>query len=326
MTSGGLIRTVGRMNGLEEMQAAVVLAEELHFGRAAARLHTTQPSLTRRIRRLEHRIGASLFARTTRRVAVTDVGQAYLVQAREALSRAAQADDDARAVARGERGRLRLAFPGSAANHLLPAVLQAFRVAEPDVALDLVELFDDDELSARVLDGRVDASFSRLPTRSSALEIHVLGEEPLAAVLPVGHRLADRVGDLPLAELAEEQLLLWPRQVSPASFDELAAAFTSAGLSMRVTLEVPTVQSLLGLVAAGMGVTVVAESYDVLHRSGVVFRRLAGVTSAAHLVHRKDSASRVLPRFVHVAADVSASLGSTRAHPAPRSHSSRSVP
>ena len=300
------------MNDLEEMQAAVVLAEELHFGRASDRLHTTQPALTRRIRRLEHRLGASLFERTTRRVAVTDVGEAYLVQAREALSRAAQADDDARAVARGERGRLRLAFPGSAANHLLPAVLRAFRAAEPDVALDLVELFDDDELSARVLDGRVDASFSRLPARSSALTIHVLGEEPLAAVLPTGHRLADRVGDLPLAELADEQLLLWPRQVSPASFDELASAFASAGLSMRVTLQVPTVQSLLGLVAAGMGVTVMAESYDVLRRQGVVFRRLAGITSAAHLVHRKDSASRVLPRFVRTAADVSASLASGR--------------
>jgi DNA-binding transcriptional LysR family regulator len=297
------VRQWGGVNGLEDMRAAVVLAEELHFGRAAARLHVTQSSLSRQVRRLEARLGVHLFERTTRRVRVTDVGAVYVAGARDAVRRAGAAERDARAAARGEVGRLRLAYPGSAINRLVPSVLRRFRAERPGVRLDLVELFDDDALTRAVLDGSVDAAFVRLPGRSAALTVHDLGPEPLSAVLPSGHALSRAPVPLPLAALADEDLLLWPRSISPASFDEIAGAFTAAGLALRVAQEVPTAQTLLALVAADWGVGILASSYDVLNREGVSFRPLDGLESRTHLVHRRDSTgSPVLERFVQMVA------------------------
>ncbi|MGF1646723.1 MAG: LysR family transcriptional regulator [Kineosporiaceae bacterium] len=290
------------MSSWDDLRAAVTLADELHFGRAAQRLHVAQPSLTRQIRRLEARVGALLFERTTRRVALTEAGDAYVGAARDALARAAAAEADARAVARGERGRLRLAYPGSAVNRVVPGALVRFGATDPAVRLELTELFDDDALTAAVVDGLVDASFTRLPARSAGLVVHDLGREPLAAVLPTGHRLApdpgSPVAEVEVGELADERLLLWPRAVSPASHDELAGVFAAAGVPMRVAQEVPTAQTLLALVAAGLGVGVLAESYSVLRRHGVVFRRLAGPGSRLHLIHRLDRRSALLDRFV----------------------------
>jgi DNA-binding transcriptional LysR family regulator len=296
------IINLGNMSAWDDLHAAVTLADELHFGRAAQRLHVAQPSLTRQIRRLEARVGALLFERTTRRVSLTEAGEAYVGAARGALARAAAAEEDARAVARGERGRLRLAYPGSAVNRVVPGALVRFGATDPAVRLDLTELFDDDALTAAVVDGTVDASFTRLPARSAGLVVHDLGREPLAAVLPGDHPLAAAgeadATELEVGALAGERLLLWPRAVSPASYDELAGVFATAGVPLQVTQEVPTVQTMLALVAAGLGVGVLAESYSVQRRRGVVFRRLAGAGSRLHLIHRPDRRSALLDRFV----------------------------
>lgn len=277
----------------------LALAEELHFGRAAQRLHITQPPLTQAIALLEQRIGARLFERTKRSVQLTPAGAALVPEAQELLARAAAMPARARAAASGEVGRLRLAFVSTVGFGLLPQWVRAFRAQQPQVALELIEATGDVQLPA--LDrGDVDAGFLiHSPGFAPAhLERLRIGREALVAAVPA--QLArGRPGSLRLEALLAEPLVIFPRRTVPSLHDAVFGLYHARGRTPRVAQEAIQMQTIVNLVAAGLGIAWVPGSVREFRRSGVAYRTVQRVpeceTSLAWAAARTSPA---LDRFL----------------------------
>jgi len=282
----------------------VTLAEELHFGRAAARLHMTQPPLTQAMQGLERSLGVPLFARTRRSVALTPAGAALLPQARRLLAAAEALPRVAQAAAAGLAGQLRLAFVSNIAYGPLPEWLRSFRDAHPDVQLQLREATLDVQLAAFDAD-EIDAGFvlhapGAAPPGFAALAVQ---QEPLVMALPEAHTIAGRPL-LHLADVAAEPLVIFPRVIAPSLFDSVLAAYRAQGATPHIGQEAIQMQTIVNLVSAGMGVAWVPESVTRLQRPGVVYRPVAdaGLRCETSLVWR-NGAAPVVARFVaHVQA------------------------
>jgi DNA-binding transcriptional LysR family regulator len=250
----------------------LTLAEELHFGRAAQRLHMTQPPLTQAIAQIERSLGVQLFERTKRSVRLTAAGEALLEPARELLSRAAALPARARAAAGGEVGRLRLAFVSTVGFGPLPGWVRGFRQAHPQVAVELVEATSDvqAELLAR---GEVDAGFMLHSPGAvpAGLESVGLGTEPLVLALPEAHPLA-LARPLPAAQVLAEPLVLFPRRIAPSLHDAVLRLYQGAGREPRVAQEAIQMQTIVNLVSAGLGLAWVPDSVRRFQREGVVYR------------------------------------------------------
>jgi DNA-binding transcriptional LysR family regulator len=254
----------------------VAVAEELHFGRAAARLHMTQPPLTQAIAQLERLLEVRLFDRTKRSVALTPAGEALLPQARELLGRAQALPAQARAAAGGELGRLRVAFVSTVGFALLPQWLRAFRARYPQVQMELVEATGDVQLPA-LQRGEVDAGFMlHSPGFAPAgLEHVAVAREPLVLALPEAHPLA-RSSRLPLAAVLQEPLVIFPRRIVPSLHDAIFGMYHGAGREPQVAQEAIQMQTIVNLVSAGLGLAWVPESVREFQRTGVVYRQLGG--------------------------------------------------
>ncbi|MFC4909122.1 LysR family transcriptional regulator [Actinomadura gamaensis] len=283
----------------------VAIAEEGSISAAARRLHLTQPTLSRQLRELEHELGTRLFERRGRGLAPTETGRALLRRARVILAEADAALEDVRLAARGLSGRLTVAFGPSGINGPLGAALGRLRRELPGVDLRLHESFSDADMSDGVLDGRYDLSVHRLPMRDARLATRVWWREPMTLFVPERHALAAGTGPLPLDALGRIPLVLWPREASARSHDEIVALCDRAGVAPRVAAEGRTVPTLLALVAAGFGGAVLADSMRSLRRAGVAARPLAGTTTTQHLVWRADDPDPLVER----ARDVLAELG-----------------
>ncbi|MEV5240140.1 LysR family transcriptional regulator [Streptomyces cinnamoneus] len=275
----------------------VAVAETGTLIAAAERLHLTQPTLSRQLRDLERHLGTPLFHRENRRMTPTPAGEALLARARVMLAEAQAAREDIRLVAQGLRGRLTITFAGSGINGPLGAALRTVRETLPDVELRLVESFDDAQMSTEVREGRCDLAVQRLPAQDERLAVREWWREPLTLFLPAAHPLAAGDGELPLTALGDVPLVLWPREASPLSYDEITALCRRAGVTPRIAAEARTVQTLLALAAAGFGAAVLADSYRVLHRTGVIPRPLAGATTSNFLVWRRNTANPLVTRF-----------------------------
>ena len=250
----------------------VAVAEELHFGRAAARLHLTQPPVTQAIAQIEKSLGVVLFDRTRRRVALTPAGEALLPEVRELLTRAQALPARARAAAAGEVGRVRLAFVSTIGFERLPAWVREFRIACPDVALELVEATGDVQLEA-LARGEIDAGLM-LHSPGFAppgLERLPIAEEPLVLALPASHALA-KVDRVPLAAALAEALVIFPRRIVPSLYDAIFGLYHAAGRAPEVAQEAIQMQTIVNLVSGGLGVAWVPESVMQFKRSGVVYR------------------------------------------------------
>ncbi len=286
---------------IRHLRSFLAVAEELHFGRAAERLHMTQPPLTRQIQQLEEALGnVALFDRSRRRVALTEAGEAFVVESRRLLEQLEHAVDHARRVARGEAGRLRLGFISTADYTVLPALLGAFRQRSPGVEIDLLESTGDEQL--RLLeDGALDAGILIPAERSPALRWLPLYEEPLVAVLPRRSPLARRRGALPLKALRGEPFVLFPRPLAPSLYDEVLATTRRAGFSPRVAQEARQMQTIIGLVAGGLGVSIVPACMQRLERRDVAYKKLTPATPriTTQLAWRPD-ASALVGSFVDV--------------------------
>ncbi|HEX4817764.1 MAG TPA: LysR family transcriptional regulator [Nonomuraea sp.] len=276
----------------------VAIAEEGSISAAARRLRLTQPTLSRQLRELERRLGADLFARAGRGLVPTAAGEALLRRAARMLADAEAALHDVRLAAAGKTGRLAVGFAGSGINGVLGDALGRLRTELPDVDLSLVELFDDAEMSAGILDGSLDVAVQRLPVRDARLATRVWAREPLALFLPARHRLARSREPVPVSVLGEVPLVLWPRDAAPHAHDEITSLCHHAGIVPRVGARGRTVQTILALVAAGFGAAVMADSYRVLHREGVATRRLQGTATTLHLVWRAGDLGPLLTRFM----------------------------
>src|SRR5262249_48000034 len=253
---------------LRHIRYFVTVAQELHFGRAAARVHIAQPSLSRQIRDLEAELGLRLFERNRRRGSLTAAGatvfeEAPLLPARtaDALAPAAAPAPGARAPAAGERGRLRIAYIPSVVLGGLPEIIRSFRARLPGVEVRLEEMPPAQQIEA-LRAGRVDVGFARGPVTDAGLATEAVFEEALIAALPSGHPLG-RHERLDVAMLAHESFVIPARSRGPGFHDHILALCIAAGFSPRVAQE-GSQTDLLHLVAAGCGVAIVPASLRAL--------------------------------------------------------------
>jgi DNA-binding transcriptional LysR family regulator len=250
----------------------LAVADELHFSRAASRLHMTQPPLTQAIAQLENLLGVKLFDRTRRSVQLTAAGAALVPEARELLVRARALASLARASADGHAGQLRLAFVSTVGFSLLPQWVRAFREQFPGVELELVEATGDVQL--QLLQRReVDAGFMLHSPgfAPQGLERLLIASEPLVLALPAQHGLAG-AASLPLAKVLTEPLVIFPRRIVPSLHDAIFSLYHAAGQLPRVSQEAIQMQTIVNLVSAGLGVAWVPESVRQFQRTGVVYR------------------------------------------------------
>jgi DNA-binding transcriptional LysR family regulator len=278
------------------------VAQELHFGRAARSLHMTQPPLTQAIAQLERLLEVRLFERTKRSVQLTAAGEALLPQVRELLARARALPAQARAAAGGELGRLRIAFVSTVGFALLPQWLRVFRARHPQVHMELIEATGDVQLEAFAR-GEVDAGFMlHSPGFAPAgLSHRQVAREPLVLAVPEAHPLA-AAARLSLPQVLAEPLVIFPRRIVPSLHDAILGMYHAAGREPRIVQEAIQMQTIVNLVAAGLGLAWVPESVRQFQRSGVVYRQLAGKQAASVPACETtlvwSTASPVLERFI----------------------------
>lgn len=259
---------------LRQWRQFLAVAESLHFGRAAAALHMTQPPLTLAIQELERRLGVLLFERTRRSVALTAAGAALVEPARQLLQQAAQLPELARAVGRGELGHLRLGFVSTIGFGPLPQWLRDFRAAQPGVRVTLREATTDVQLQA-FEQGEMDAGFL-LHTPGMAppgWPSRVVQDEPMVLALPQAHPLAGSAR-LTLPALLAQPLVIFPRDIAPSLYDGLLAYYHRHGATPEIAQEAIQMQTIVNLVSAGLGVAWVPEAVTLLQRTGVSYRAL----------------------------------------------------
>lgn len=286
------------------------VADTLHFGQAAIRLHMTQPPLTQAIAQLERLLGVRLFDRTKRSVQLTSAGAALLPVVLDLLARAQALPAQALAAAQGDVGRLRLGFVSTVGFALLPQWVRGFRALYPKVQLDLLEATGDVQLQG-LERGELDAGFMlHAPGFAPAGLAHCLiTQEPLVLALPDQHPVAARP-TLFLTDVLAEPLVIFPRRIAPSLYDGVFALYHGAGYLPTVAQEAIQMQTIVNLVSAGLGVAWVPESVRQFQRSGVVYRDvqtpgagLGGATGAmprceTSLVWAAHQVSPTLDRFV----------------------------
>src|SRR5579862_8390737 len=271
---------------LRHLRYFVAVAEELHFHRAATRLHISQPPLSQQIRALERELGVTLLARNRRRVALTAAGAGFLEDARAILASVDRAAEHARAIARGSQGTLSIGFVGSAMfSPTLPTMLREFRGGHPGVDLVLRELPTTAQLTA-LASGEIDVGVIRGPVElaelDGQLELMTIQRERLVAALPDEHALAAR-RRLRAEDLRCESFVILARREAPGLYAGLAEAMRAAGGLPDDVLEVAEMQTIISLVAGGFGVSLVPASVGQVDRSGVTFLPIAGPTPTIEL-------------------------------------------
>lgn len=289
---------------LRHLRYFLAVSEELHFGRAANRLHVSQPPLSQQIRHLEAELGVELFARTRRRVRLTEAGRAFAGEARVLLERLGQATQTVKRIARGETGSLAVGFITSATFGALPHIYRRFRERHPDVVLVLSELSTAEQVEA-LQAGNLHVGMARPPMLADGLVTEPLGEEPLVAALPARHPLAT-MATLPLRALGPEPFVLFPRHPRPGWIDVVLEACRSAGFRPAVVQEALELSTAVALVGAGVGVSLVPASAQALRLRGVVYRPLRPPVPTTRLVavRRAEGAPPAALRFLEVAREV----------------------
>ncbi len=285
---------------LRHLRYFVAVAEELHFGHAASRLHTSQPSLSQQIRNLERELKVQLLVRTKRSVELAPAGQRFLEEARDILAKADRAVGLARETVREETRKLVIGIYPETDWRLLGRALRLFAEHVPSVEILFENLTPEAQVEA-LHKGRLDLGFVALPIEAAGLASEPTGRVRLMVALPEDHPLARRAR-LRLQDLSKEAYTLWPRHFSPASYDELLAVFRRAGFGPPITMagDLPSTHTVLGMIAAGLTIALVDPALRQMSAPGVVFRELAGqgVFTETGVIYRRDDPSPILASFL----------------------------
>ncbi|HWX24026.1 MAG TPA: LysR family transcriptional regulator [Vicinamibacteria bacterium] len=285
---------------LRHLRYFVAVAEELHFGRAAHRLNTSQSSLSQQVRNLETELKVDLLRRVKRHVELTPAGARFLREARGILSAAERAAGLARETARGEFQEFVIGVSPETDWQFLGKSLRLFREHAPSVEVLFQNLTPEAQIAA-LHGGRIDIGFVGLPIEAEGLVTEVTGRERLVAAIPAKHPMA-RNGPIRLRELSGEAYTLWPRHLSPGRYDQLLSIFRRAGFGPPIAMEggLPSTQTVLGMVAAGLTVALVDPAIEQRAIPGVVFRPIEdrGVFTESGVIYRREDPSPLLASFL----------------------------
>ena len=259
------------MFSMEQLESFVAVAEEQHFGRAALRLHITQPPLSRRIQLLEEQLGVDLLDRSRRAVRLTSAGRVFLLDARKILKLAQEATLSAQRAPLGEIGLVTIGFTATSAYTFLESVVSAAKAELPEVELVLREMVTSAQLDA-LLSGGIDIGMIRPPATGADIVTRQLFVESMLAALPSGHVLARRELDPGLADFDGEQFIGYSPSEARYFHELLVGAFRSAGIRPRYAQYVSQVHTMLAMVKAELGIALVPAAASVLRFSGVVLR------------------------------------------------------
>lgn len=287
---------------IRQLRYFVAVAEEMHFNRAAERLHIAQPALSQQIQRLERELKTQLFIRTTRSVELTETGKVLLVAARRVLLESENALRSIEQAVEGRTGTLRVGFVGSAALNLIPQIVPPLRVRYPGLELELHELTTEQQLGA-LESGNLDVGIVRDVESLPGITARELTREPLIVALPNDHPLAGRPA-LALADLSEAGFVVFPREQVSRLYDVISALCLQAGFRLRVAQEAVQFQTILGLVAAKTGIAVVPEGMRALQLAGLRYVPLTDptATSTISLIVKTERAeSPLISRFTEAA-------------------------
>jgi DNA-binding transcriptional LysR family regulator len=290
---------------LRHLRYFVAVAEELHFGRAAACVRTAQSSFSAQIRDREEELGVELLHRTKRHVHLTDAGRAFLEQVRATLKQAAHAVRVAQRAARGETGTFAIGFVPSADCISFPEILRVFKHRYRDVQIDLRNLTATEQIEA-LRSGDIDIGFLRPLRTDGLIASERIIREPVVVVLPRKHRLLAKP-ELRLAEIASEELILCSRYHAPLQHDVIISQFRAADLVPNVLLETDHIQTVLGLVAAGLGISLLPASVENLRAPGLSYRPLKEPAPRMEMAvaYRKGDPSQVLGNFLTLVRELS---------------------
>ncbi|MBD2309127.1 LysR family transcriptional regulator [Chroococcidiopsis sp. FACHB-1243] len=285
---------------LRHLHYFIAVAEELHFSRAAVRLCISQPPLSQQIRSLEDELGVKLFERTKRQVHLTEAGKVFLERSYLVLAQLEQAIEVTQRIGRGEVGRLALGFVGSATYTVLPEILSVFRSQFPAVELRLHELTTAEQIQA-LHQKQIDIGIVRAISEPG-LSVECILQESLVLALPETHPFSAQT-QVSLSTLAAELFILFPAKMGPVFYEQIIHICQQAGFRPQVAQEAVQMQTIVGLVAAGLGIAFVPASLQNFHRSGVIYRPLQEQTpkTGLYLTWRQHDPSPVIKAFLGLA-------------------------
>lgn len=286
---------------LRHLHYFIAVAEELHFSRAAKRLCISQPPLSQQIRSLEDELGVKLFERTKRQVHLTEAGKVFLERAYLVLAQLEQAIAVTQQIGQGEVGRLAIGFVDSATYTVFPEILRVFRSQFPAVELRLHEMTTAQQIQA-LHHKQVDIGIVRSAISELGLSVECLLHESLVVALPETHPLSAQT-KVSLSTLADESFILFPAKLGPLFHEQIIHMCQQAGFRPKVAQEAVQMQTIVGLVAAGLGIAIVPASMQNFHRSGVIYRPLQEQipNTGLYLAWRQHDSSPVISAFLSLA-------------------------
>lgn len=260
---------------IRQIKLFLAVAEELHFGRAAIRLHMAQPPLSQQIKQLEKDLGVQLFVRTTRAVTLTSAGEALLTHAKKVLAAVAEAELAAKAGGSGKYGRVRVGFAGAATRHLLPPLAREVKARHPNIELVLQGNLYANAAQEALAHGAIDLGFVRLPFNIPGLAYRAIEEETLLCLLPADHQLAARES-ISVSDLQDELFVTFPRDAGSTLRTITNKVCWDAGFNPKVVQEAPDSYTIHAMVAAGQGVSIALSSTANINQPGVIYLPLVG--------------------------------------------------
>ncbi|WP_418302916.1 LysR family transcriptional regulator [Lysinibacillus fusiformis] len=283
---------------IRKMRYFIMVAEELNFSRAAERLRMAQPPLSQEIRKLEEELGVQLFHRTKRMVELTDAGKIFLQGSRQTLIQLEKTIHETQLVAEGKNGSLIIGFVDS--TEIVIKILNKFRTCFPKVHLTLREMTTEQQIGA-LYEKQIHLGFIRSEKNNETLASEVCFEESLRLVLHEDHPLVS-LPEIPLQLLADEPFIMFPRHFGPNFYDLIISYFWDHGVSLNVVQEAIQMQTIVNLVATGMGVSVVPSSMESYNRPGVKYKKIKETTPKINLYvgWRQDEKSTVVPHFLTI--------------------------